>query len=140
MLLDKELEFSDGQALSGAGAAVSTNVIDLGYAGGDAGTGEQMYLVVKANADQGGTTPTLAVALQHSDVEGSGYTDVATIPAQEYSEGETKVLTVPPTAGRYLRLNYTLGGTTPTADVSAFIVQGEQAWKAYADALEAVPN
>ena len=37
---------------------------------------------------------------------------------------------------RYLRLNYTLGGTTPTATVDAFLTNQDPAsWLAYPDAI-----
>jgi hypothetical protein len=140
MIIDKQNEFSVAQVLA-SGAAASTNTIDLGYAGADAGTGKTLFLVVQATADQGGTDPTLTVALQQSDAESSGFANVFSSPAYAaFDAGQSKVFPLPATSGRYLRLNYTVGGTaTPTAAVSAFIVEGEQAYKAYADAIEAVP-
>lgn len=139
MITDKELEFSNSQALTAT--AASTNAIDLGYADADAGTGETTYIVVNSEANLGGTTPSVQVQVQSSNTEGSGYTTVVESAALTgFDEGEYIVIAVPKTAGRYLRLNYVLAGTNPTATVSAGIVQGEQAWKSYPDALARVPS
>lgn len=133
MIIDKQLELSDAQALTGT--AASTNVIDLGYANADSGTGETMYLVVTSEADLGGTSPTIEIALQES-ADNSTFTDVVkTAALTSFDAGTHKVIPLPRHQGRYIRANYTLGGTSPTATVSAAIVQGEQAWYAYPDAL-----
>ena len=131
--IDKELEFSDGQALTAT--AVSTNVVDLGYEEADIGTGKQLFLVVRSGADMGGTNPTINVALQESDTENfaSPRTVVSTgvLPGTAFVAGTSIHLPIPPHAGKYLRVNYTLAGTSPTANVSAAIQLDIQRWKAY---------
>lgn len=139
MILDHELEFSDSQALTAT--AASTNVIDLGYADANAGTGEQTFIYVNSEADLGGTSPTVQIQVQVSNTEGSGYATILETEAMSaFNAGEYRVIAVPKAKGRYLRLNYALTGTSPTATVSAHIVQGEQAWEAYADALTRIQS
>lgn len=133
MITDKQLEFSDSQALTAT--AVSDNVIDLGYAGADAGTGETLYVVVHFETAFGGTSPTFQLELEES-ADNSTYTDV--VVSKELSAAPDDgllIIPVPRHSGRYLRLNYVLGGTSPTVTVSSSIADGPQAWKSYPDAL-----
>lgn len=131
--IDKELELSDGQALTATGN--SENVIDLGYDGADAGTGKQLFLVVRSNAAMGGTNPTINVTLQESDTENMAspraVVSTGVVPGASFGAGTAIHLPIPPHAGRYLRVSYTLGGTSPTANVSANIQLDIQRWKAY---------
>ncbi len=130
MILDRQNCFSDGQALSGAGSAASTDLIDLG-AIRQIGVGEPLYVVVNLPVAAGGTTPTLAVALQTDDNSSfSSPTAAFTSPtyaAAALVAGAQFVYPIPPTGmERYVRLNYTLGGTSPTATVDAHIVTSAQ--------------
>lgn len=134
MYVDKELELSDAQALSASGA--STNSIDVG-ADVDAGIGEAMYLVVQHRAAMGGTSPTFQVGLQTDDNDSfSSPTTVLLSPAEAApAAGKQTVIPLPPGLQRYVRAYYTLGGTTPTANVDAFIAKDVQAWVSAPDAL-----
>jgi hypothetical protein len=66
MLIDKELQFSDAQAITGD--AASTDYIDQGAAG-DALQGAELYLVVRVHTtlDSAGEAATLTVKLQSDD-------------------------------------------------------------------------
>lgn len=136
MIIDHQLRFSNSQALTAT--AVSENVIDLGYADADAGTGEQMYLVLHFETELGGTSPTFQLELQDSADNSTFNTVALTKEVTEAPADGLLVLPVPRHNGRYLRANYVLGGTDPTATVSAGIVESEQAWRAYPDALDKV--
>lgn len=125
MILDNQLNFSSAQALSATGA--STNYVDL-TADRNIGIGEPLVALVTIDTALAGTSPTFAFAIQMDDnTSFSSPTAVAT--SQTYSgaanvpAGARFVLPVPAdTSGeRYVRLNYTLGGTTPTVTVTAFL-------------------
>lgn len=130
MILDRQLALSDGQALSGAGAAASTDTIDFG-AVRQIGVGEQLYVVLNVPVAAGGTTPTLAVALQTDD--NSAFSSAATLytsptyAAAALTAGTQYVYPIPVSGmERHFRLNYTLGGTSPTITVDAHIVTSAQ--------------
>lgn len=121
-LFDAFSEFSDAQALTST--AVSTNVVDLG---GDhnVGIGEPMAVVITVGvaADDSDGDETYSVALQTDDNDSfSSATQIgsATITRGD-AAGTQYVIVVPAdqTAERYLRLNYTLGGTSPSVTVDA---------------------
>lgn len=127
MILDKTNLFSDSQTLTATGA--STNVIDLGVAR-DIGKGVPIPMVIQVMADATGTSPTIKADIEVSDTE--AFT-VATVVAS------SEVLTSP-VAGdqasirfipkgvnkRYVRIKYTLGGTSPSVVVTAGVVAGHQ--------------
>jgi hypothetical protein len=146
-IIDRQNLFSDGQALSGAGTVASTDTIDLQplYSGlggtnlaRDLGVGEDIYLQVNVTGVSG-TSPTLSVALQTDD------NSAFSTPTTLYSSGAVAL----PAAGgqvlivclpygdyeKFLRLNYTLGGTSPTATIKAALVRGVTAQKIYTDAV-----
>lgn len=129
MILDKELEFSSAQVVTGT--AASTNVIDLGVAR-DIGAGEAMEIVVVAKA---ALTGTLVATLQGSvDEAFTSPVALETLPSFGLNAaiGSKVQAYVNPiqTAYRYLRLNYTglTGGT-----VAAYLTKGVDAQKTYAD-------
>lgn len=140
MILSQNLEFSVEQSLSGSGSTVSTNIIDLGDAqtvlgapttlDRDAGKGNMIPVLVQLDADAGGTDPTLDVDLQvDADEAFSDPTTVYSAPQVDGgSDGDrVKLFWLPEgTNERYMRLNYTLGGTSPTYTVSAAIVAADQ--------------
>lgn len=125
MIIDALQQFSgSSQALSGAGSVASTDVIDLGQER-RIGNGEPMQIVVVATVALAGTSPTLQVTLQSDD--NSGFASPASV-AQSASlsalaAGGRVVVPVPQGAlnERYIRLNYTLGGTSPSVTVKAFL-------------------
>lgn len=129
-VLDVQQQFSSAQALTVTVA--STNIIDLGAPpAGTAerriGTGEPMGVVIFVTVAAGGTAPTLQVTLQSDD--NVGFASAATvcqtevIAAAGLTAGTKIVLPIPSgkATERYIRLNYTLTGTTPTVTVSAYL-------------------
>jgi len=121
-VMDVNVELSDAQAVTTT--AVSENVIDLGENQEHAGQGLPLAVqCVVAEDFAGGTN--LKVALQHSDSEGSGYTDVLvgeTVLTSGLKAGKVLLqATLPPVLKRYLRLNYTATGTFTAGKVNAWI-------------------
>ncbi len=124
--------FSDGQAVTANGA--STNVIDLGATGTvlnapaalvrDIGKGNPIEIVIQIDAAAGGTNPTLNAAIQVDDNEGfSSPTTVASGDLVGTAAGSQVSLYYMPqnVNERYVRLNYTVGGTSTVYAVSAFV-------------------
>lgn len=138
MLIDALLLFSDAQALTAT--AVSTNVIDLG-ADSNVGIGEPMAVVVSLDvaADDSDGDETYSVDLQADST--AAFSSAAVIATRAITRGDvagTKyVLSIPAdTSGeQFLRLNFTLGGTTPTATVTAYVIPQSmvQNYVSYAD-------
>lgn len=134
MILSLEQLFSDSQNLTSSGA--STNIIDLGATGTvlgapaaqvrDIGKGRPIPILVQLAAAASGTSPTLDVALQVDTVSNfASATTVVTAPQKAGgAAGDRITLFYIPegTNERYLRLNYTLGGTSPDYTVTAGIV------------------
>lgn len=137
MFIDKRLQVSAQQALSAT--APSTDVIDLGSLR-LIGPGEPLWWVIAARVGLAGTTPTLDIAVQTDD--NSAFSSPATLlsypqlAAAGFTLGTRLVIPMTFTNERYLRLNYTMGGTTPTATVDAWLTnQDPQSWMALADAI-----
>jgi hypothetical protein len=135
MILDAQLQFSKTQALTAT--AVSTNSIDLGVQR-NIGIGTGMAVIVTCDVALAGTTPTLQVGIQFDDNSSfsSPNTVSSSIQVSALAAGSKIVVPVPamPNGERYVRLNYTLGGTTPTATVTAYLqpasmVQNEGVYK-----------
>lgn len=138
MILDIQSMFSDDQALTVT--AVSTNVIDLGATGTpplsstaltrDIGPGTPIDILIQLTADAGGTSPTLDIDLEVDTVENFASATVVASAVQIAggTEGQRASIRWVPdgTDQRYLRLNYTTGGTSPTHTVTAGIVLGVQ--------------
>lgn len=63
-----------------------------------------------------GTTPTLAVTVEHSDLLASGYTAItgAAFTTVTTTASQQKLVVSHDEAKRYVRVTYTLGGTTPS--------------------------
>ena len=139
MILDAQSEFSDSQALTAT--AISTNVIDLGVAR-SIGNGEPLAVmfVVEVAADQttGDEDYTFEVKYATNAALTAGEqllgrrvfeSGTPTAPAQDADllvAGFVFSIPIPPTSGaedaRYLGVEYTLAGTTPTITVSAHLV------------------
>lgn len=130
MIQDALLQFSDAQALTAT--AASTNTIDLFPNANGQNTniaeGEPMCVMIAPSVSADATTgdETYAVAIQTDDNTGFGSpTTLATvsIPAAALKAGATPVFIGLPSGlyERYLRLNYTLGGTTPSVTLDAFL-------------------
>lgn len=141
MLLDKQLQFSDSQALSSTGA-ISTNVIDLGAADRNIFVGEPMAVVVNVEVSADQTTGdedymfsvetasddgiTTARKLLARRIFESGTPDAPAENADLLVAGFVFAIVLPPgglaEAERYLAVRYLLAGTTPTITVSAHLV------------------
>lgn len=135
MIIDSRTEFSATQALTVT--AVSTNVIDLGQ-DRDIGPGRQMWIVVVFKVALAGTTPTFQAQLQTDDNVGFATPTVSASGEQLSAAvaGKKQVIGMPYTNERYLRMNYVLGGTTPTATVAAWLTDQEpESWQSLPDGI-----
>lgn len=123
MYVDSQNLFSDSQALTAT--AASTNLIDLGV-DRDMGVGEPLAVVltveVAADATTGNETYQVDVETDDNSSFSSASVIARRIPtAAELALGTVMVIPLPNTNERYIRLNYTLGGTTPTVTLSAHL-------------------
>lgn len=138
MILDAQHIFSDEQALTAT--AVSTNVIDLGV-DRNIGIGEPMAVVIVVDVALDDTTgdETYVATLQSGSTATPTDVIASVTLAAGAAAGTKYVLPIPAdeSADRYLRVNYTLGGTTPTGTVTAFLqpVKMIQNNVVYADAI-----
>lgn len=138
MFLDALQLYSDAQALTAT--AVSTNVIDHRQ-DRNLGIGEPLMVVVTVDVALAGTSPTFAVTLQTDDNEAfSSPTTVATSATQTSAAAGSKLVLFVPAdlvIERYTRLSYTLGGTTPSITVTAFLTLASMVQNnvVYADAI-----
>jgi hypothetical protein len=125
--VDAQQLFSDAQALSAT--AASTNSIDLSQ-DRNIGVGVPLAVVITFDVALAGTTPTFVATIQADD--NSGFSSAATVAAgpslSAAAAGAQQVIPLPPdvTTERFIRLNYTLGGTTPTCTVTAYLTPMNQ--------------
>lgn len=138
MFRDKLNEYSDAQALTAT--AASTNVIDHGPGTERRlGTGEPMAAVISVDVALAGTSPTFQATLQSDDAAafGSAATVAESAQYSALAAGAKVIIPIPPgqATERFTRLNYTLGGTTPTITVTAHLVPMSmiENYAAYAD-------
>jgi hypothetical protein len=140
MILDANLEFSDGQAVTSA--AGSDNTINTGKAGLQPGVGNQdlyLYTVVEEDMADSGSDSTLTVALEGDST--TTFTpdktrDLYTFPAASPA-GTLKYAKLDPQGEvenmQYLRLKYTpANGDLSGGKFSSGIIRGIAAWKAFA--------
>lgn len=145
MILDKQEEFSDSQAVTVT--AISTNVIDLtqgttGLTTIDIGTGESVQLVIQVDT---AATAAGAATVQFS-LESDSTTDLATSPTVHwqssaiaiatlvagYEVARLKLPSLPGPYERYLGVRYTVATGPLTAGAfSAFLVKDSQANRSY---------
>lgn len=123
MNIDAQTLFSDAQALTET--AASTNLIDFG-SDRDMGRGEPMAVVIVVDVAADGTTTneTYQFDVQtDSDVAFGSATTLSSnvIGYASLTLGSRHVIPLGHTNERYMRLYYTLGGTTPTITVTAFL-------------------
>lgn len=136
MLMDSRLEFAVAQALTATGA--STNVIDFSR-DRNVGRGRDLYLVYQVDVAADGTTgdETYSVDLETDDnaAHSSAETLLTFTIARGAAAGTRVVHRIPNDNQRYMRLNSTLAGTTPTITYSAWLTdQPVESWEALPDA------
>ena len=127
MLLDGKLEFSDAQAVTAT--AASTNQVDLGASPPDLGGGVNLFAIAEVGVDFA-TLTSLQVSLQDS-ADNSTYADIVASPvvllAALVSGKRMLIAPIPQNHRRYLRMNWTVGGSSATAgSVNAYIVTQPQ--------------
>lgn len=123
MILDSLLKFSDAQALTAT--AVSTNVVPLNL-DRDIGIGEPMGVVISVSvaADFTSLDETYQFQLQTDDNDAFSSATVigdVTVVAAKLTAGDKVVIPIGHSNEAFLRLNYVLGGTTPSVTVDAFL-------------------
>lgn len=124
MLLDAQLQFSAAQALTAD--AASTNVIDLSSArqiGLGEAIGVLLCVIVAADFTTGDETYAFQIQTDDNSSFSSATTlSTTTLTAAVLTLGSRHFIPLP-RAGieRYLRLNYDVGGTSPTLTVSAWL-------------------
>ena len=107
-------------AVLDAPAAITANGNGTGF---DLAGYEGSVLVTLAAGAVGGTNPTMAVKLQHSDTVGSGYTDLGVAFVTLTAAGIATAIVDTHGTKRYIRTDRTIGGTaTPTFTLSANVV------------------
>lgn len=137
MLRDALNTFSDAQALTAT--AVSTSHINL-KAASQLGNGEPMAVIISVDVAADNTTGNETYQI---DLECDDNTDFSTetvligraIAATALTAGSIHTIPIPPelTVEQFARLNYTLGGTTPTVTLTAWVgpLKSVQATKIY---------
>lgn len=125
MYLDGKLQFSDSQALTGTSLVRATDCVDVSAARTAHGVGEPLALVVISEAAMGGTSPTITIALRTDDnasmSSATTMLTTAAIAGASFGVGAKIVIPLANTNERYLEPAYTMGGTSPTATVSAYL-------------------
>jgi len=137
-IIDSLGEFSDAQAVTSS--AASTNVIDLG-SDRDIGVGRPMYVVLTVDTAISGSSPTVDVDLETDDNESfSSATTIGSFTQMNDTNGTagaTFFISVPSGNERYLRLNYTAGGTVSAGAVNAWLSDCQPTVnRSYPDALQ----
>lgn len=141
MYIDSLLQFCDAQALTAS--AASPNVIDLG-SDRDIGPGRSLWVVICVGVAADHTTgdETYQFDLQTDDNSAfASPTSIASVApaAASLVAGARLVMGMPFANERYLRLYSTLGGTTPSVTITAFLTdQDPAAWQAYPDGIAGI--
>jgi hypothetical protein len=139
MLIDKELQYSDAQAVTAS--ARSTNVVDHGEAR-ELGTGETMYHVVAVTTamTDSSSNSTITATLETDSDEAFGSPTLAVISHDVFAAlaaAGTQRMRQLPVGGvneRYSATYYTTAnGDLTTGSFDAFLCHGVHKWKAYAD-------
>ncbi len=143
MLIDKQNQLSDGQAVTSTGSTASTNVIDLGIARdvGGAVSDRLMLLCEVGTTFTSGGSATLKVQVQTSPDNSTWITLAQSddVPVAQLGRG-FRFLPGPLPGGtsRYLRLNYVVGAATMTGGaLNAALVPSLDVQRSYASAYAA---
>jgi hypothetical protein len=155
MILDESLEFADATSVAAtAGTALIGDVIDLGAAARDIGTGETLYLVITTDTEiiTGGSAGTIKFQLAsdaqaaiatdgsasiHYDT-GTFVTDDAAANSAQLNAGGVICAIALPMEGvvyeRYLGILAVIATTTVTAGaINAFLTRDVRKYRAYAE-------
>lgn len=141
IILDAHNQFSDSQALTAT--AASTNIIDFG-ADRNIGIGEKLSAIVNIEVASDFTTgnETYVIGVETDDNSSFSSPAVLSTTTLVGSVAAGTIISIPIPADlrmeRYLRLNYTLGGTTPSVTLSAHLMpsnNGVEVISHYADGL-----
>lgn len=127
MLFDAKLLMSNAQVITAS--AASTDIIDRGDTK-DVGRAGDIPLVIQV-VETFNTLTSLTIDLQTDDSQSFGSARSlyqVVVPLADLKIGyQTPVITLPQKAKRYLRVNYTVTGTAPTAGkITAGVVAGVQ--------------
>lgn len=127
MLFDAKLLMSNAQVITAS--AASTDIIDRGDTN-DVGRAGDIPLVIQV-VETFNTLTSLTIDLQTDDSQSFGSARSlyqVVVPLADLKIGyQTPVITLPQKAKRYLRVNYTVTGTAPTAGkITAGVVAGVQ--------------
>lgn len=141
MLVDANLRLSSGQSVV-TGDPASSNIINLGLANRDPGTGRPVYLVsvVTTAFTDSGSNSTVTVRLRGdstSTITPDATRDLFIIPALA-AVGDTFISPLHPRGNveqyQYIDVQYVLtGGDLTTGNVTTFLTQDPQAWVAKAN-------
>jgi len=122
-IADAQLFMSDAQVVTTS--AASTNVIDIGVAR-NIFDGQPVAVVLGIISSLTGTTPTLTVAVQCDD--NAGFASPTTLSSTVLTPAAVLAGTqfiLPISVGanveRYVRVNYTTGGTSPSVTLDAYL-------------------
>jgi hypothetical protein len=135
MLIDKQNQFSDAQAVTATGSTASTNVIDLGVA-------RHLALLCEVVTPfTSGGSATLRVQVQTSS-DNAAWTTLAQsddVPVASLVQGYRFLPNeLPGGTSRYLRLNYVVGTAAMTAGaITAALVPSLDVQRAYPRAYAA---
>ena len=130
MILDKQLVFSDAQAVTAS--AASEHTIDLGAANLELGVGTPLYIEVWMDTVFSGSTATLTVDLQDGAAVGGSDKVMEILPAISQTAMIAKgigllakvMLPVGMDISRHLRLYYTASASLAGGKLNAFITIG----------------
>lgn len=141
MILDSQLQFSAAQAVSAD--AASTNYIDLGV-GRQIFDAEPMAVLLHVSVAADGTTTDETYEFQIETDDNTSFSSATDLVAHSIgyaalTANSLHVLPIPvgATVERYLRLNYNVGGTSPSVTLSAYLVplNSIQKYKLHADGI-----
>jgi len=119
MIIDKELELSDGQAITAD--AASENIIDFGQTS-DVAPGVPLQIRFQVDtALSGGSFTTLSVEVQTDTVAAfSSPTQLLAFTAPNVA-GDDYVVRIPEGCQQFLRLNYNVDAAATAGNVSVFV-------------------
>lgn len=143
MIIDKELELADGQAVTAS--AISENVIDSGALPNpkDIGLGEQMYAVIQVDE----AAAAAGAATVDFSIESDSTADLATSPSVHITTGPIskddlvvgyqRIVPLPPgDYERYMGMRFTVAtGPLTAGQFSVFFTPDPQKNVSYPDAL-----